>query len=184
MAARAIFTLAYLGHDRASFLDGGLSKWRAEGRPVARPSPRPARGRLTVRPPTNVVADAEWISPRLGSPELSLIDTRTNGEYSGTGNRSGMPSHGHLAGARQLEWESLFRDGTAQLRDRSELARMYAALVQPGSEVVTYCWVGYRASATWLVARWLGYDARMYDGSYQDWSRRELPVVKPPAGRQ
>ena len=51
-----------------------------------------------------------------------------------------------------------------------------AAMAAPGATVVTYCWVGYRASATYLVARYLGYPARMYDGSYQDWSQRKLPV--------
>jgi thiosulfate/3-mercaptopyruvate sulfurtransferase len=91
-----------------------------------------------------------------------------------------MPSHGHLAGARQLEWEDLFRGpGSSLLKDRGDLEKMFAERVRPGDEVVTYCWVGYRASATWLVARWLGYEAKLYDGSYQDWSQRKLPVSKP-----
>jgi thiosulfate/3-mercaptopyruvate sulfurtransferase len=43
--------------------------------------------------------------------------------------------------------------------------------------VVTYCYVGYRASMTYLVARALGYEAKLYDGSYQDWARRSLPLT-------
>ena len=53
------------------------------------------------------------------------------------------------------------RDGQAQAKDT----------------VVTYCFVGYRASMTYLVARYLGYEAKLYDGSYEDWSKRQLPTV-------
>jgi thiosulfate/3-mercaptopyruvate sulfurtransferase len=90
-----------------------------------------------------------------------------------------MPSAGHLLGGRQLEWEQLFKNpDEGEFLDRAALAKLYAARVQPGDTVVTYCWVGYRASMTYLAARALGYPTRLYDGSYQDWSRRNLPVVK------
>jgi thiosulfate/3-mercaptopyruvate sulfurtransferase len=111
---------------------------------------------------------------------MSLIDTRTDGEYLGTGGRHGMPSEGHLAGARQLQWEDLFADGKNTLNSRDSLQRMYAARVQPGDTVVTYCWVGYRASMTYFIARYLGYPVKMYDGSYQDWLKRKLPVRSGP----
>lgn len=176
MAARALFTLDYLGHERSSYLDGGLEQWRAEGRAVTPERPRVVRGTLTARPRPEVVADAGWITERLGRPGLALVDTRTDGEYLGAGERHGMPSAGHLRGARQLEWQQLFRDDTHQLRDREELRRLFAERAAPGDTVVTYCWVGYRASATYLVARLLGYPAKMYDGSYQDWSQRNLEV--------
>jgi thiosulfate/3-mercaptopyruvate sulfurtransferase len=179
MAMRALFSLAYVGHDRIAYLDGGLERWRAEGRPTERGESSRAvvpRGRMTATPHPDVVVTADWIVERSAVPGLALIDTRTTGEYVGTGNRSGMPSAGHLAGARQLEWEDLFVDRSTRLRPRSELEALYRDRVGDARDVVTYCWVGYRASATWFVARLLGYDARMYDGSYQDWSQRELPT--------
>jgi thiosulfate/3-mercaptopyruvate sulfurtransferase len=176
MATRALYTLAAIGHRRYALLDGGLDGWRRAGGAVTQQVPSVTPGTLTLRPGPAVVADAAWISERLGAGGLSLIDTRTDGEYNGTGNRSGMPSVGHLAGARQLQWEELFADGATQLKPRAELERMFAERVRPGDAVVTYCWVGYRASATWFIAQWLGYDARLYDGSYQDWSQRALPT--------
>ncbi|HEV2641745.1 MAG TPA: rhodanese-like domain-containing protein, partial [Candidatus Elarobacter sp.] len=177
MATRVLFTLDYLGHTRFSLLDGGLPQWRAEGRPVTRDVPSVARGHLTPHPRPDIVATADWITPRVEHPGLALIDTRTDGEYVGAGERHGMPSEGHVAGARQLQWEQLFRDGEIPLlKDRAELAKMYADRVKPGDTVVTYCWVGYRASATYFVARYLGYPVKLYDGSYQDWSQRKLPV--------
>lgn len=177
MATRALFTLAAIGLTRFAYLDGGLAAWREGGHEVSRTAPSVRPGRLTpveVIPP---VVTAEWVQQRLSRPGVSLLDTRTTGEFVGTGNRSGMPSAGHLAGARQLEWEDLFSDRSVTLKPREELARLYAERVTAGDTVVTYCWVGYRASATWFVARLLGYDAFLYDGSYQDWSQRGLPTT-------
>lgn len=176
MATRALYSLAWLGHARFSLLDGGLERWKAEGRPVAEATTAPTAGRISVRPAASVVVDAVWMQAKVGHGGVSFIDTRTDGEYNGTGNRSGMPSVGHVEGARQLEWEDLFADRSVTLKSRAELERLFAERVRPGDTVATYCWVGYRASATWFVARWLGYDARLYDGSYQDWSQRNLPT--------
>jgi thiosulfate/3-mercaptopyruvate sulfurtransferase len=89
-----------------------------------------------------------------------------------------MPSSGHVQGAHQLQWEELFREPNDLLfRDHDELARLYATRAQPKDTVVTYCFVGYRASMTYLVARYLGYQAKLYDGSYQDWAKRQLPTI-------
>ncbi len=177
MASRALFTLDYIGHERFAMLDGGLQQWRAEGRPVAREVPTFARGHLTAQAHPEKVATADWITAHLGKPGVSLIDTRTDGEYVGAGERHGMPSAGHIAGARQLQWEQLFRDGDSPLlKDRAELQRLYAARVSAGDTVATYCWVGYRASMTYFIARYLGYPVKLYDGSYQDWQQRKLPV--------
>lgn len=177
VAMRVLFTLAYVGVTRIAYLDGGLSAWRAAGHPVSRSAPVVTPGRLTPAVQSALIMLADSIQSRLQGPGMSLIDTRTDGEYTGTGNRSGMPSAGHLAGAHQLEWEDLFVDRSVTLRPREELARIFGERVRPGDTVVTYCWVGYRASATWFVARLLGYDARLYDGSYQDWSQRGLPTT-------
>ena len=177
MATRVLMSLEFIGHRKFSYLDGGLTKWKAEGRALTRDAPAITRGSLTPRPQPGILASAEWITDRLGKPGLALIDTRTDGEYLGTGNRSGMPSAGHLAGARQLEWESLFERDEVTLKDRAELRRLFADRVRPGDTVVTYCWVGYRASATYFAARMLGYDTKLYDGSYQDWQIRTLPTT-------
>lgn len=178
MATRLLFTLISIGHQNASYLDGGLVQWKSEGRPVATSIAPIARGRMTAVPSTDVVVTADWLTMHIGEPGVSLIDTRTLGEYNGTGNRSGMPSAGHLAGAKQLEWEWLFEsDQPLRLKSREALRALYAERTRPRDIVVTYCWIGYRGSATWFVARLLGYDARLYDGSYQDWQRRALPVT-------
>jgi thiosulfate/3-mercaptopyruvate sulfurtransferase len=49
--------------------------------------------------------------------------------------------------------------------------------IKPGDRVVTYCHIGQQATQLYFVARMLGYDARLFDGSWEDWSRhKELPA--------
>ena len=176
MATRAIFTLHLLGVRGAGLLDGGLDGWRSGGRQVATGAATVGRpGKITARAYAPLVVDAAWITARLGQPGTAWIDTRTDEEYLGTGGRRGMPSAGHLAGARQVQWESLFDRSGQTMRPRGEIAKLFETAAT-GETVVAYCWVGYRASATWFAATLLGYDARLYDGSYQDWQRRALPV--------
>jgi thiosulfate/3-mercaptopyruvate sulfurtransferase len=179
MAARAFFTLDYLGLEHVSVLNGGLDKWKAENRPITSKVVQPGRGRLEPHPRPEIVASAEWILAHEGQPGVSLIDTRTDGEYVGAGERHGMPSEGHIAGAKQLQWEQLFADpATGRFLELAGLTRLYAARIKPGDTVVTYCFVGMRASVTYLAARAIGLVAKMYDGSYQDWSQRHLPLSR------
>jgi thiosulfate/3-mercaptopyruvate sulfurtransferase len=180
-AARAVFALDYLGQKHVLFLDGGLPKWRAEKRAMSKDAPAVAHGTLHPHARPDVIASASWIESHLKTGGLALIDTRTDGEYLGTGERHGMPSEGHIPGARQLQWEQLFvgdsgSEKGAPLKDRAELLNLFADRMEKGDTVVTYCWVGYRASATYLAARSLGLPVKLYDGSYEDWSRRKLPL--------
>jgi thiosulfate/3-mercaptopyruvate sulfurtransferase len=178
MASRLLMTLDYVGLTKLAWLDGGLAQWKAEGRALLNDKSRVTPGRITAKPRTDLVVDADWITAHQGKPGLALIDTRTDGEYVGGGDRHGMPSAGHLAGAHQLQWEQLFANPEKmQLKSASDLAKLYADRMQPGDTAVTYCWIGYRASMTYVAARILGLNARFYDGSYQDWLARKLPVT-------
>ncbi len=177
MAARALLSLEYLGHTRLAWLDGGMQRWQAERRAVTTDSALITRGRISTLPRTDLVVSSTWITERMNQPGVTLIDTRTDGEYIGAGERHGMPSDGHLGGARQLEWEQLFVPNTMQLKPRAELAALYRERMRTGDTVVTYCWIGYRASMTYVAARILGLPARFYDGSYQDWQQRKQPVT-------
>ncbi len=177
LATRVLFTLDYLGHDRIAFLDGGLRQWKREQRQVTTVVTTPAPATFTPHPRPERLVSAEWLAERLDKPGLTMIDTRTLSDYVGTA-AGGGASAGHITGAQSLPWEELFGDADLSLlKPREALRQMYEERVRPGDEVVTYCIVGYRGSATWFIARYLGYDAvKLYDGSYQDWSRRKLPL--------
>ena len=110
---------------------------------------------------------------------MKLLDARPDAEYTGSdGGMNGMHVVGHLPDAEQLVWNTLV-DSTGKFLPDAELRKKYEAIgASNGTPLVSYCMVGMRASVTYFVARHLGYDARMYDGSIVDWSRRRLPTVK------
>jgi thiosulfate/3-mercaptopyruvate sulfurtransferase len=179
--SRTLFTLEYAGlAGRVSILDGGLEVWKSEGRAVTAEVPTPARGRLSVRPNPAIVADADFVRASLESSKVRLVDARDTSFYNGRETRQGR--NGHIQGAVSLPFSTMV-DSSGKFRSPSVLQAQFAAAgVQPGQTVVTYCHIGQQASLVWFMARVLGYDAKMYDGSFQDWAARaELPVVNPAA---
>jgi thiosulfate/3-mercaptopyruvate sulfurtransferase len=180
--ARLFFTLDYLGlGDRVSLLDGGIDAWREAGRPLERSAPNVARAALTLRPVPAKLADATWLSANLQNPAVTVLDARVPEFYSGLASNNN-PRPGRVPGALNVPFSWL----TAELstfREPAKLARLFQqAGVRKGSKVVTYCHVGMQASVLYLAARILGYDAAMYDGSFDEWSKRsELPVQGPAA---
>ncbi|MGQ0735810.1 MAG: sulfurtransferase [Acidobacteriota bacterium] len=183
IAARAFFTLDAMGLARVQLLDGGLRAWRAENRPIetGAASP-PAPGRLTATINQARVASAQQIQQQMPGGQIALIDVRPDAEFLGTdGGMGGAHAAGHIAGARQLPWDTLVAtDGRFLPRDQLQ-ARLASVGAAAGKPVVAYCMVGMRASVVYFVARHLGYDAKLYDGSIVDWSHRKLPTV---LGRQ
>ena len=179
-ATRMFFTLDYFGHPNARVLNGGLTAWKARGGPLEiSPPPPPTTASLTPKPQPDRVVSADWITERLSTPKIQLLDARPDPEYTGSdGGMNGMHVVGHLPDARQLVWNTLL-DSTGKFLPDAELRKKYEAIgAVTDTPLVSYCMIGMRASVTYFVARHLGYDARMYDGSITDWSRRKLPAVK------
>lgn len=175
-AARAWFTLDYLGHGHhAALLDGGLEKWRAESRPVSQETPPPHRGRLTVGLRPQVLVDMAAMRALIQKPgaRALLLDARPPAEYRGEKPSGNPPRAGHIPGARNLYWmEALVSPANPVLRPASELRRMFEAVgARPGRRVITYCVAGVQAAYVYFLARYLGYDAALYDGSLAEWNR-------------
>lgn len=180
-ATRAFFTLDYLGHPNVRVLNGGAGAWRTAGQKVEMgpgPAVRPDAGTLArLTPKPGVVAQADWLVAQLESPRIALVDARPDAEFTGAdGGMNGMHPAGHLAGARQLVWTDLVSRTSQFLPDADLRTKLVAAGARAGVPVVSYCMIGMRASVIYFVARHLGFDARMYDGSIVDWGQRKLPV--------
>lgn len=180
-AARAFYTLDYLGHADKAVLDGGLEVWRAEERPISREVPAATRGTLNPKPRPEIVVGAEWVRERLDSARVVLIDARPPEQYTGATPGEGITRPGHIRGASNLYWKStLLSDQRPVLRTPDVLRGLFElAGADRRDTVVTYCRTGVQASWDYFVARYLGYTTRMYDASYLDWSRRgnAFPVV-------
>ncbi len=178
--ARVFMTLDYLGlGDRTSILDGGLPVWRAEGKPVTAELREPKPGHFTPAPNGRLVVDAAWVKANLNKSGVAILDARAAKFY--TGAEAGqMPRAGRIPGARNIPFSSLVDESTNKFKNVESLRQLFnTAGVKPADSVATYCHIGQQASLLYFVARYLGYEAHLYDGSFQDWSNRtELPVEK------
>ncbi len=180
-AMRAWLTLDLLGlGDRAAVLDGGLGTWMRSGGTVTNEEPpAPKVGPLTIKPALWRLVSAEWVRERLADTAVALMDARPDDEFTGEdGGHGGAHLAGHIPGARQLHWRDLVRsEQDERLLPADQLRERFArAGAVPGRLVAVYCMIGMRASVSYFVARLLERDVRFYDGSWQDWSNRHLPV--------
>lgn len=174
---RIFLTLEYAGlRGRVSILDGGLPAWRAENRPVTTEIPVVAKGSFTPRPRNDVIVDAAWLSQHLSDPSVAIIDARDAGFFLDTLDNE-MPRGGHIPGAQSIPFTTVVIEDN-HLKSVADLQALFtAAGVAPGDTVVSYCHIGQQGTLVFFAARLLGYNVRLYDGSFQDWSARtELPV--------
>ncbi len=184
--SRLYFTLDYFGiGGRTSILDGGIDAWREEGRAVEHATPVATRARLTLHANPARRADAAWIMAHAtpADARVDVLDARLP-EFYGGFSANNMSRAGRLPMAHNVPY-SWLSGALTRFRDAAALERLFAlAGVQPGDTVVTYCHTGVQASVLYVAARLLGHDAAVYDGAFEDWSKRtELPVasdVPPP----
>ncbi len=177
LAARAYFTLDYLGHgDQVALLNGGLKTWIAESRATSKEEPSVARAEFSPRVHPNIlVSTAQMrhlsLTAGMGDPDYVLLDARPVAEHTGVVNSESVPQAGHIAGSQSLYWKRLIRsDANPQLLDPEELREQFTRSgAGPGKSVVTYCRTGMQSSFTYFVAKYLGYRAAMYDGSVYEW---------------
>jgi len=174
---RAFLSLDAMGLGKqTSILDGGFPVWQKEGRAVTADVPSVKPGGVTPCAQTDVIVDSRYVVGNLGNRRVTVVDARLPEFYSGDQTATGRRP-GHIPGAVNLPYTSLF-DEHGKLWPADTLREMLARVgLQKGQQVVSYCHIGQQATVVYFVARYLGMDARLYDGSWEDWSaHQDLPA--------
>ena len=179
---RILLTLDNAGlGDRASILDGGQPLWVKEGRAVTAAVPAVKPGKLQPLTLRSQVVDGDFVESHRSAKGYALVDARDPEFYSGAssgGDEKHPHLRGHIAGAKSVPFTTLV-DDDFKVRSDEELAKRFReAGIADGDTVVAYCHIGQQATATILAARLAGHDARLYDGSFEDWSRRPGAAVE------
>ena len=159
-AARLWWLLRHFGHDDAAVLEGGIGVWLG---PLRGGEEDVEPGRFVPRPRDDDTVGAEELEGRIGDPRLALVDARAPERYRGEVEPIDAVA-GHIPGALNLP----FREATSVPED-----------VLRADDVVVYCGSGITACVDLLALVRAGReDARLYPGSWSDWSSRGLPAER------
>ncbi len=170
-SARAWWMLKSFGAHYVAILDGGLPKWKAEGRPLESGKPQVRHGHFTPALDDRVVARKEDVQALLGRDDHVIVDARSAPRFAGeeAEPRPGLES-GHIPGSRNLPQGNLFNADNSWKRGEALRTEFEAAGVDLSKPMVTTCGSGVTAACVLFGAHLLGKsDVRLYDGSWSEW---------------
>jgi thiosulfate/3-mercaptopyruvate sulfurtransferase len=179
-APRVWWMFRVMGAEDVSVLNGGLPKWKHEGRPVVsgEPSPRTTR-HFTARRNLDLLRDVDDVKSLVHDGSATILDARSPERFAGKSPepRPGLRS-GHIPGSHNVPYEKLLNaDGT--LKSPAELHDLFDATgVDPHKPVVTTCGSGITACVLALALAEAGYRrTSVYDGSWSEWGGDDsLPI--------
>jgi thiosulfate/3-mercaptopyruvate sulfurtransferase len=170
-ATRAWWMLTLFGAHDVAILDGGLAKWKAEGRALETGKPALRHRHFTVWKDDSSVRNKADMLTNIQSGAAEVVDARGSGRFTGEEKepRADMAS-GHIPGSRNLPYSNLYNaDGTWKQGD-ALLAAFKEAGVDLDKPMITTCGSGITAAAVLFAARLTGKkDVALYDGSWSEW---------------
>ncbi len=174
----AWWVFKYLGHVDLRLLDGGMTTWRREGRPLTCDVPDVAAVRYAPNPVNHGMrAGRDDVLAALGLSDTTMLDHRSAEEYAGERVAPpgmadvGAERYGRIPGAGHLPYTAMLNDddtfkSPAQLR-----ALVDGVLKDRDAAAISCCRLSHRATlAYFAMTEILGYQGlRVYDGSWTEW---------------
>ncbi len=169
-SARAWFMLRAFGAKQVAILDGGIAKWRAEGRPVEAGPGQTREKQFTPQPQAAGVVDMAFMRANLDTGGVQVADARSAERFDGGGppDAHGVPG-GHIPGSANLPYGRLFNEDGTWKRGEVLQAEFDGAGIDPAQPLVATCGSGVTANAILFAAHLLGHEGRLYDGSWSEW---------------
>lgn len=170
-SARAWFMLKLFGAHNVAILDGGIAKWKAEGRPLAEGAETLRHRHFTAWQEEGKVRSKDQMLANVASGAEQVLDARGAARF--TGDEADPRPHiasGHIPGSRNLPYSALF-EGDGTFKDKAGLKAAFAgAGIDLAKPVVTTCGSGVTACVLLFAMHLLGKeDAALYDGSWSEW---------------
>ena len=180
-AGRVWWTLRAFGHDRVAVLDGGLRKWRAEGRATTAEVPTAAAAHFTARLRPGLVRSRAQMLANLQTGAEQVIDARSAARFTGAEAeaRPGLRA-GHIPGSLNLPFNGLTDPETGTLLPQDRLRALFTASgLALDKPITATCGSGVTAAALAFGLALIGReDVAVYDGSWAEWGQQgDTPVV-------
>jgi thiosulfate/3-mercaptopyruvate sulfurtransferase len=168
-SCRAWWVLRMFGVE-ASLLDGGIAKWRAEGRPLASGPEAASAGSFTAGPAQSQVRTKAQMLANLDSAAEQVADARSAARFTGeeADPRPGSAS-GHIPGSRSLPYGKFFNPDGTWKRGAALQAVFDDAGIDLARPLTATCGSGITAAVIVFGAHLLGAEAALYDGSWSEW---------------
>ena len=166
-SARAWFILDLFGEDKVAILDGGLAKWKDEGRETSQRDMEHAPRAREVPHPRREVRAKDELLRNISQADWQVVDARDAARFEG---QDGSGSEGHIPGSRSLHFTRLFKEDGTYKAPEAIRREFEDAGVNLDKTVTTTCNSGVTAAVLLFGLELIGADgAALYDGSWLEW---------------
>lgn len=182
-SARLWWALRLNGHERVRILDGGFTSWTLEGRPVESGDRVVAPSRFESVLTEGLKVEIADVIGAAKDRAAVVVDALSEPFHAGRTRLYPSLPAGHIPGAINMPAPDNLDPETHRLLDIAALRERWDPVVDGAERIVTYCGGGMYGAFDLFVLHLLGYDAALYDGSWEEWAATDdLPIATDPPG--